>query len=213
MNQNPSATRRPGPAGVVFDLDGTITRPRLDFEAIRTEIGLAPDLPILEQLVAADAALRSRAEEVLAVHESEAARESELNDGARALFEYLDRHEIPRGVVTRNTRRNAELVARKHGLRFGPIAGRDCAPPKPHPEALRLIARRLGTLPREMVMVGDYRYDIEAGRAAGMTTVLVTNGEIKSYAAEAHRVVARLDELIAWFEDWEARGAGPQSRE
>ena len=59
MNQNPSATRRPGPAGVVFDLDGTITRPRLDFEAIRTEIGLAPDLPILEQLVAADAALRS----------------------------------------------------------------------------------------------------------------------------------------------------------
>ena len=37
-----------GRSAVIFDLDGTITRPFLDFDAIRREMGLPHGLPILE---------------------------------------------------------------------------------------------------------------------------------------------------------------------
>ena len=46
---------------VLFDLDGTLAESRLDFDAIRAEIGLLPGLPILEQLAGVDPAERARA--------------------------------------------------------------------------------------------------------------------------------------------------------
>ena len=40
----------PTPRAVIFDLDGTLTEPVLDFDAMRAEIGLPEGVPILEQL-------------------------------------------------------------------------------------------------------------------------------------------------------------------
>lgn len=47
-------------------------------------------------------------------------------------------------------------------------------------------------------MVGDFHYDIIAGRAAGATTVLLVNDRaIPTFADEADHVIHRLDELPA----------------
>jgi len=53
------------------------------------------------------------------------------------------------------------------------VLGRDEAPPKPHPGGLLKLANAWQVQPSEMVMVGDYRFDLDCGRAAGARTVLV----------------------------------------
>ena len=53
------------------------------------------------------------------------------------------------------------------------VLGRDEAPPKPHPGGLLKLAEAWNVPASEMVMVGDYRFDLDCGRAAGARTVLV----------------------------------------
>ena len=48
----------------------------------------------------------------------------------------------------------------------------DVTHPKPHPEPLLLAAKRLKVKPSECVYIGDSHSDIDAGKAAGMKTVL-----------------------------------------
>ena len=44
-------------------------------------------------------------------------------------------------------------------------------------------------------MVGDFKYDIMSGKAAGTKTCLITNGEEPKFDVEADHVIAGLDEL------------------
>jgi len=53
------------------------------------------------------------------------------------------------------------------------VLGRDDAPPKPDPGGLLKLAAAWDVSPSAMVMVGDYRFDLDCGRAAGTRTVLV----------------------------------------
>jgi phosphoglycolate phosphatase-like HAD superfamily hydrolase len=57
-------------------------------------------------------------------------------------------------------------------------------------------AELLGVAPGEMLVVGDYVFDIEAGRAAGASTALLTNGSAASpMAVAADFTIATLGEL------------------
>jgi phosphoglycolate phosphatase-like HAD superfamily hydrolase len=49
-------------------------------------------------------------------------------------------------------------------------------------------------------VVGDYRHDIDAGRAAGAITVLLTNGQAPSWPVEADLVIERLVELLGYLD-------------
>ena len=58
------------------------------------------------------------------------------------------------------------------GKRFFAVLGGDSlSVTKPDPDALRLIAARLETEPREIWMIGDSAVDIATGRAAGARTI------------------------------------------
>ena len=66
---------------------------------------------------------------------------------------------------------------------------------KPHPEPLLLAAKRLHLSPSECVYIGDSHTDIEAGRSAGMKTILF--GTRKSKDADAVTTsFRRLPQLI-----------------
>ena len=52
----------------------------------------------------------------------------------------------------------------------------DTARHKPHPDPLLLAADRLGVEPTDCVYVGDAVVDLQAGQAAGMSTIGVTWG-------------------------------------
>ena len=79
---NPQVQSESPRVGVaIFDMDGTLTKPQLDFDRIRQEIGL-DGVPILEAMEAMSPEERARTEAILHRHEAEAAATSELQLGA-----------------------------------------------------------------------------------------------------------------------------------
>ncbi len=169
----PAAWAAAPPRAVIFDLDGTLTRPLLDFDAIRAEIGLRPRLPILEQLAAGDDALRARAEPILRRHENDAIDRATLSDGCAELLRRLDERRVPTAILTRNTRDAVAAFVHKFALSFRAIYTREDGPPKPSPAGVLALCDRMGAIVAHTVAVGDYKFDVQAGRAAGCRTVLL----------------------------------------
>ena len=102
---------------VIFDLDGTITQPYFDFDAIREEMGLERNSgPVLEAMEKMTVQQRQRAEEILHFHERRAVTESTLNAGAKQTLSELRKAGIGIGILTRNRRSNVLAVAEKHNL-------------------------------------------------------------------------------------------------
>jgi HAD superfamily hydrolase (TIGR01509 family) len=159
---------------VIFDLDGTLLDSPLDFDAIRAEIGLPAGRPILEALDHLPPADRTRAEAVIDRHESEAVRASRLFPGAADLVARLRTRGLRVALLTRNTRASVEAACRRHGLTFDAAVTREDLAPKPSPDGVRHLMDACGAGPHETVVVGDFRFDVEAGAAAGVRTVAVT---------------------------------------
>jgi HAD superfamily hydrolase (TIGR01509 family) len=163
----------PVPRGVIFDLDGTLTEPLLDFEAIRREVGIASGLPILEALESFDAEARARAEVILRRHEMDAIRAATLADGCSELLAQLAQRGIPVAILTRNVRDAVEDFVRRFEVRVTAAFTREDGPPKPSPAGVLSLCRTFGLPPADVWMVGDYKYDVIAGRDAGCRTALV----------------------------------------
>ena len=182
------------PSAVLFDMDGTLTCPMLDFPRIKAEMGIGAR-PILEALSEMDHDTRRAAEAVLLRHEEEAAIGSALNSGCRELLDWLARRDVRTALITRNSRASVTTVLRRHELRVDVTIAREDAAPKPDPQPLRLACEQLGVHPQETWMVGDGQYDVEAGLAAGIRTVWVSHGRPRPFRAEPWRTVRGLVEL------------------
>jgi HAD superfamily hydrolase (TIGR01509 family) len=161
---------------VIFDLDGTITQPYFDFDAIREEIGLAKDSgPVLESMEKMTAQQRQDAEKILYYHEQKAVTESKLNANAKQTLSTLRTAGIHVGVLTRNRRSNALAIARKHKLKFDTVIGREDGPVKPDAFGILRICEQFGVEPDETILVGDYLFDLLCAKAAGAVAVLLAN--------------------------------------
>jgi HAD superfamily hydrolase (TIGR01509 family) len=182
--------------GVVFDMDGTLTDSPLDFDRIREECGVPPGQPILEFMESADEDARGRILAVLDRHETDAALACTLRSGARCVTDELKERGMRTALLTRNSARAVETVLGRFGLTFDVCIARDDAEPKPSPQPVRLIARRLDLEPHELLMVGDYVFDMQAGRAAGAATVLVRSPKLQEPPPEADYVIDDLTELL-----------------
>jgi len=182
---------------VIFDLDGTITEPILDFARIKREIG-AGETPILEFLASiTDDEARRVARQKVDRWEREAAEASTLNPGVLEVLDALSSARIPVAVLTRNNRESVDTVAKKHALHFDVIVtADDRLPPKPSAEPVKYIARKLGLDPSEVVMVGDFAFDMTCGRSAGAHTVLLLNRRKPTNTSDADVVIGDLRELL-----------------
>jgi HAD superfamily hydrolase (TIGR01509 family) len=181
---------------IIFDLDGTLTVPVLDFDAIRAEIGLPPG-PILESLDRLDQDRRDAALAVLHRHEERAAHESMLQIGARETIEDLRNMGFPIAVLTRNARRWARVVFEKHGLKIDALRTRDDGVIKPSPEPITRLCAENGADPAASWMVGDHLFDLQSGNAAGCLTVLmVGDGALPDYIDHADHVITALPALV-----------------
>lgn len=185
---------------VLFDFDGTLTAPHaLDFSAMRQAIGCPPDEDILRYTDSLKPAQRRKAEQTLTEFELSAASNSRPNDGAEELLATLRDTRIPFGILTRNRR-----LAVDHALShftavgvadFACILSRDDAiRDKPHPEGVRLAAERMCVSCAQLVMVGDYTFDIEAGHAAGaQTAFLPPTPNAQTRVPPTYRLTSLLD--------------------
>ncbi len=188
---------------VIFDLDGTLTRPLLDFDAIREEIGFARDAgPILELMEGLPDARRREIFRILDDHEKRAAEQSTLNPGAREILLWLAERGLPVGIHTRNTRENALIVARLHGLLFDAIIDRHDGPVKPDAFGVLELCRRFEVGPGQTLVVGDFLHDLLSARSAGAIPVLIRNHQDADALAQyADFVIDSLDELARIIEN------------
>jgi HAD superfamily hydrolase (TIGR01509 family) len=190
--------RLPPITAVIFDLDGTITRPILDFDAIRAELRLPPG-PLLETMETMPAHQRARAEQVLQRHEDHAARNSQLHDGAAQVLQALHASGRRLAILTRNSRRSAQTVIDRHNLGgfFQVVWTREDGPIKPSPEPVLQICQRLGVPPQQACLVGDHPFDVLAGRAAGARTVLlVSDAQEPNGGHQADHVIRQFTQLL-----------------
>lgn len=177
-------TARPGKKikGVLFDFDGTLTLPgAMDFPAIKKEINCPQDMPILEYLDTLSPAERAPLFDILEQRENEAAIASFPNTGAEDLLYALREKGLLVGILTRNSLHSVRLALEKfEGITvedFAVVVTREDSRPKPHPDGVHKAAERMGILPSEMLVVGDFRFDVLSGLAAGAPSVLLKNRE------------------------------------
>jgi HAD superfamily hydrolase (TIGR01549 family) len=182
------------PAAVLFDMDGTLTEPMLDFPKIKTEMGIG-DRPILEALDELSGRRRIEAEAILLRHEEHAAQNSTLNAGCRELLDWLKTNQISVALITRNSRASVEAVLARHGLSLDVLITREDPPFKPNPHPLQLACKKLDVPESNVWMVGDGKYDVEAGLAANIKTVWLSHGQPRPFEAHPWLAVQDLFEL------------------
>ncbi len=188
---------------VLFDFDGTLTRPgALDFAVIREELNCPADTPVLEFIEALpDDTARSAAYAALDRFELDGAAGSGPNTGAEEILRFIRARGLLTGIVTRNQHacviRAIENFTGVQVSDFDVIISRDDpAAPKPSPEGILLAARRLGVRPENVLVVGDFLFDIEAGNAAGAVTVFLQNpAAAETAAAESDFTIDTLSAL------------------
>ena len=167
---------------VLFDFDGTLTRPdSLDLSEFKKSIGCPKDEYILEFIrKIPKAAERTKAHAELNRFEMQAARKARPNVGAEDLLQYLHSKDIRIGILTRNSAASTQRALRNFEKTeagdFDLIITRDDPiEPKPSGDGIVMAAERLNVPVNELVMVGDFILDMEAGRRAGALTVLLNN--------------------------------------
>jgi hydrogenase expression/formation protein HypE len=190
--------------GVLFDFDGTLTLPgALDFPAIKREMNCPPDVPILEWLETVPDELKPPLMKILESKEEKAAEESLPNVGAEECLLALRDKGVALGIITRNSLPSVRLAlerfetVRLHD--FSTVITRDDSLPKPHPEGIHKACERMGLAVSDLMVVGDFRFDVLAGKAAGACTVLLTNGKpsvMRSGDPEPDFTVACLEEIL-----------------
>ena len=100
-------------------------------------------------------------------------------DGMAELLGDIEKAGLKWGVVTNKPRRFTRPLIQAMGL--GPraacvVSGDDAARPKPYPDTLYLACEIAQASPEHCLYVGDAERDIQAGKAAGMRTVVAAYG-------------------------------------
>ena len=184
---------------VLFDLDGTLAdtapdlawalnqvlqeqgREPLPYEQIRPvvshggialiKLGFAidPQAPEFQPL----------RERLLTIYRANIARETRLFDGMPELLKALEARGINWGVVTNKPAWLTEplLAALDLTPRCATTISGDTLPQrKPHPAPMLLACEQAGSQAAQCLYLGDAERDVQAGRAAGMTTLVAGFG-------------------------------------
>lgn len=127
----------------------------------------------------------------------------------RPLLSALRAQGLRLGVATNDSETPARRHLAHHGITdcFDFIAGYDSGyGPKPGPGMCLAFAGQLGLDPARVVMVGDSRHDLEAGRAAGMRTVAVLTGVARrdDLTPHADAVLADIGAIPGWLSGFRA---------
>lgn len=187
---------------VLFDFDGTLTRPgALDFSVLRRAIGCPEGLPVLEYLAGIeDDARRHDLTRQLDRFELDGAVASQPNAGAEAVVGLIKGSGLPVGILTRNSRASVRRALENFPTLTmadidAMVTRQDPVNIKPSGEGVLLAARKMNVDPAHVLVVGDFRFDMEAGRNAGALTAYLSNGQPVPEDLGCRFVVHTLSEL------------------
>lgn len=187
----------------IFDLDGTLTVSAHDFDHIRRELGLAPETPILEALHAMPEGQAAPLWDSLNELEFYYAGKASVMQGASELLQKLHENGRQLAILTRNTmpvvKQTLQACKIDHFFPLNHILDRDACMPKPSSDGVRQLLDLWQADADDTVMVGDYLYDLEAGKGAGVATVhLDTRGDV-DWSEFTDIRVEELGELIGYL--------------
>jgi len=133
------------------------------------------------------------------------------------LFSRLAQGGLHLGLATNDGEAPARAHLERAGIApfFGFVAGYDSGHgAKPAPGPLLAFAAAAGLAPDAVLMVGDSRHDMIAGRAAGMRTVAVLTGlaGASDLAPLAEAVLPDIGHLPGWLDTAGAGAPGAYSR-
>lgn len=184
-------------SGFIFDLDGTLIESQLDFVWLRAQLNCPADQDLLAYVEALPETRKLEAQSIIEQHEHDDAQQAALLPGAQTLLNRLPQQRT--AIVTRNSKRAANLKLSNNQVQVNQLITREDAAPKPAPDALQQVARQWQLAEHQCIYVGDYLYDVQAANNAGMTSCLyapLNDGPLPHYSGEADIVIRHLDELL-----------------
>jgi HAD superfamily hydrolase (TIGR01509 family) len=106
-----------------------------------------------------------------------------LLPGIADLLQAIENKGLKWGIVTNKPRRFTIGLIESMGLNLENraaciVCGDDASQPKPSPATLLMACEQVGIKPQNCVYVGDAERDVQAGKAAGMKTVVALFGYI-----------------------------------
>jgi len=166
-------------AAVIFDMDGTITQPVIDWQQLRQRIGAPPERPIMDHIRALPEPDQSEATTILLETEWAATDQVPLNVGFTELYKEIRDLGLKTAVVTNNHGAALQNVLTQHGLTFDVALSRDDGELKPAPDLILLALNRLGCHPEQAIGIGDSRLDVESCQQADVRCIYLTHGTPK----------------------------------
>jgi len=203
---------------ILFDLDGTLVDSSADIcNAVNYAIegsGISP-VSVQETIGLIGEGITKLFESLIARHDASAdhallvARflfhysahlmdNTTLYPGVRETLEDLDC--FTKAVITNKREISSIRILEAFGIEklFSLVVGSDTTPErKPLPGPVLFALSKFGVAPGEAVLIGDSSFDIDAGRAAGVTTIAVTYGyRPVDELQKAHYIVNSMPEAL-----------------
>lgn len=213
---------------ILFDLDGTLfdTAPDLGYalNLLLAKYGRPPLSSSEFRTVASDGAqgllqlgfsitnqhpdYPSLREQFLEFYAENISRNTQFFPGMSHVIKTLNDCKIPWGIVTNKNEYLTNLLLEKLNLTYMPhcvIGGDTLQFMKPHPAPLIHACQLLNCIPCECIYVGDAQRDVEAGRRAGMQTLVAMYGYINKnsdpHTWGADGYINHPEELITWIDN------------
>ncbi len=186
---------------ILFDLDGTLvdTAPDLGY-ALNIQLQRHGKKPLSDAkirpfashgsrglvglgfgITPADANFLAMRDEYLSIYDTVFTRSPKLLPGIAELLQAIENKDLKWGIVTNKPRRFTQKLIESIDLHLNAmcvVCGDDAPQPKPSPATLLMACNQVGVKPENCMYVGDAERDIQAGKAAGMKTVVALFGYI-----------------------------------
>lgn len=125
-------------------------------------------------------------------------------EGVHEFLQMLEGNNIPMAICSGSLRVEIEVILEDSELRHfftEIVSAEQVRKGKPHPEGFLLCLKKLNKRSRppitagECIVIEDSHWGLQAGRAAGMHTVAVTNSYDAGQLSLAEKIVSQLNEL------------------
>ena len=175
---------------VIFDCDGTIMdslgfamdsflyaldlidrRPSSP-EQIKRYFGSSADKIFLNYL--GDASLADLAFQHFLAHQRDLALQTKLHPGMLKVLQHLRERNYPMAIVTGRHALDLDILLKPHGIAdyFEVcVADSDISKPKPSPEGINLVLKKLSVHSQDACYIGDSAVDMRAAHSAGVTAI------------------------------------------
>jgi HAD superfamily hydrolase (TIGR01549 family) len=181
--------------GLIFDMDGTLTVPLLDFKQIRRELDAPDGMDLAKTINSWPEPRRTQGWKVIEKYEIYAIENNSLQTGVENALKRFAQANIHLAIITRNTARSTKALLSKLSVKFDPVLTREFPHIKPAPEPVLHILESWQIEARECMMIGDYIHDIQSANAAGAMSCFFKNPNVKNWDEHADFTVNSYQEL------------------